>query len=498
MMAIQLDDPFLFAMYSVEAFLDFELLVFFLLRWKPQKTRHVAILGLAYLCFGIARILLMYWDYNSIGQVNETARLYITAAFFAFLAMSVFLHAAESLIKKTRHWFTIGFLGLSITILFFPNDLYNTVQMIYYIFAPVLILFVVIFLFYLMSMTTGAVRKKFFVVFIGLVLYGTGYALSARIFNIPEAISEATVLTGLVFTALGFIEIPMLEEIHWHDYLLHVFTFHIDSSACIHDERLVKTNQDEMVSADLFSSGVTGVIGIIKEMIQSEKKLKVLDHEDKKILLEYGKYVTVALVTRKDLDILHGKLRAYISRVETELGPLFEKWRGEVTRFVDPMKAITNDIFKTIIDKNWWRIDPKNVARQLRAFIILFAPASIIKRFSARRYQAKDPEFTPEARASVDVPRPADDVITPENDPWPAPERAKRLADQKGQDLIDTQAKPPSSPSQLNRIAKPATRGERVKRPESGSEVAAPSTLDDSGQNGDTKPNKLPSGKKLK
>jgi hypothetical protein len=421
-MAITLDDPFLFAMYSVEAFLDLELLVFFLLRWRPQKTRHVAVLGLAYLCFGIARILLMFWDYTEPKHDVANAGFYITAAFFAFMAMAVFMHAAEILIKKTRHAFTVGFLGLSCAILFFPLGMYETVQMIYYIFAPVLIMFVIGFLFYLMSMTTGSVRKKFFVVFIGLALYGTGYALSARIFNVSKIVSESIVLAGLACTALGFIEIPMLEEIHWNDYLLHVFAFHIDSSACIHDETLAKVGLEENVSADLFSSGVTGVIGIIKEMIQSEKKLKVLDHEDKKILLEYGKHVTVALITRKDLDILHEKLRTYIRRVETELRQPLENWRGEVGRFAAPMKTITTDVLKTVIDRNWWRVDPRSVARQVVAFMNGLFPKNRFGHHPEKKmktYSKTGVQPTPK-KGSSSVPS--------ESDPWLAPDSDKKRA----------------------------------------------------------------------
>ncbi|NMC07817.1 MAG: hypothetical protein GYA24_21565 [Candidatus Lokiarchaeota archaeon] len=426
-MAIILTDPFLFGMYSVEVFLDFELLVFFLLRWKPRKTRHVAVLGLAYLCLGIARLLLMFWDYQEPVHSVSTARYYIAAAFFAFLAMAVFLHAAEALIVKTRHVATACFLGLAATLMFFPNEMYTTVQVIYYIFAPISILFVISFLFYLMSMTSGHVRKKFFVVFVGLTCYGTGYALSADLFNLPKGLSSSVVLVGLAMTALGFIEIPQLEEIHWHDYLLHVFTFHINTSACIYDESLGKKDTtDQGIAADLFSSGVTGIIGIIKEMIRSDKRLKVLDHEDKKILLEYGNHVTVALITRKDLDILHEKLRVYIHRVETDLQQPLERWRGEVSRFGPKMQAITADIFKTIIDKNLWKVDPRSIARQVKDFFKGFIPEDIIRPQGTKEGRKARATRDPDASITAgDATRPAfaraPAEVEPELDPWPAP-----------------------------------------------------------------------------
>lgn len=415
-------------MYCIEAFIDFELFVFFILKWKPQKTRHISILGLAYLCFGITRILLIFWDFESNGfgevHLDENAVYYTSAAFFAFLAMTVFMYAAESLLRKTHYIFTIAFFVVSFIVLFFDIQ---TLRSLYYIFVSGLMLFVIFFLFRLMAMVTGTVRKKFFTLFIGFVLYGLGYALSAELVKdaIPRPIAVGIVIIGLACIALACVRIPMFEEIHWRDYLLHVFVFHIDSSACIHDEMLLKIGKEvDGVSADLFSSGVTGVIGIIKEMIQSEKKLKVLDHEDKKILLEYGKHVTVALITSKDLDILHEKLRTYILRVETELRKPLENWRGEVSRFAPQMKTITTDILKTDIDKNWWRVDPRSVYRQVVGFLKKLYPKDLIDHLLRRKRGQTDSSnvVAEEVHPSSDLrPNANPTPVPPEEDPWPAP-----------------------------------------------------------------------------
>nr|MDO8085871.1 hypothetical protein [Candidatus Sigynarchaeum springense] len=471
-MALSVNDSllFLFAMYCIEAFINFELFVFFILKWKPQKTRHISILGLAYLCFGITRILLIFWDFDS----PKNGSYYISAAFFAFLAMAVFMYAAENLLRKTHYVFTIAFLGVACVVLFLGIDV---LRQLYYIFASALILFVIAFLFRLMAMVTGTVRKRFFTLFIGFVLYGLGYALSSELAkNLGiKPIAVGIVIVGLAFIALACVRIPMLEEVHWRDYLLHVFAFYIDTSACIHDETLLKTGKEVAgVSADLFSSGVTGVIGIIKEMINSEKKLKVLDHEDKKILLEYGKYITVALITLKDLDMLHEKLQAYILRVETELRQPLEKWRGEVGRFAAPMQAITTDIFKTTIDKNWWRVSPRSVARQVAGFVKGLLPKGLFKRAGNSKGQVGSP-----ADASAKVQEPVQPVpkvnpehVEPDNDPWPAPNPANKqtpataITDEKTSSSNHAQEKKAAmQPEAPVEQAKPA---KAVKRPATG------------------------------
>lgn len=363
---MNIDNPLLFALNSIEIFLDFELALFLLVRGRPRATRHIAILGLAYVFFGITRILLVFWDFEDYPHTTES--YYIVGAFFAFLAMSVFMYASEVLIAKTKHALTIGFLALAVTCLFLP---FQIVRLVYYIFAPLLICFTIFFLFLLMSLTSGSVRKSFFVVFVGLCLYGLGYAFSAELLNsiFPTKIFPSMlILAGLAFTGMGFINIPSFQEIHWDDSLLHVFVFHIETSVCIYDQSLIKVGKDAEISADLFSSGVSGIINIIKEMVQSEKKLKVLDHEDKKIILEYGKYITVALVTVRDLKILHERLPQYISRIEGQFGAKFEHWDGEITQFLAELKTISNDMLVTKFDGDWWKIDPRNIVKEIKKF----------------------------------------------------------------------------------------------------------------------------------
>ena len=359
-------NPLLFALCSIEVFLDFELSVFLLERGRPKATRHIAVLGLAYIFFGITRILLIFWDFEDMPHTTES--YYIVGAFFAFLAMSVFMFAAEVLIAKTKHVFTIFFLGLAVLCLWLP---FQAVRIVYYTFAPLLICFTIMFLCLLMAMTSGSIRKKFFVVFIGLCLYGAGYAFSAEFLKQIFAFKifpSGLILAGLTLTGLGFINIPSFEEVHWEESLLHIFVFHINTSACIYDEALMKAGKDAEVSADLFSSGVTGIIGIIKEMVQSEKKLKVLDHEDKKIILEYGEYITVALVTIRDLKILHEKLPHYISLIEEQFRERFEHWSGEITQFSAEIKAFTKNVLKTTYDPNWWKIDIKGILNDIWHF----------------------------------------------------------------------------------------------------------------------------------
>ncbi len=360
---VEITNPLLYSFYSIEAFLNLEIFIFFAIKWKKEKTeRHISVIGLAYLLLAIARGFLILWDFF---DAQATSIYYIFAAFFAFLAMTVFLFAAESYIAITRKVFTIAFMGLSGVILFLPVVL---VRSFYYIFSPVMIVITIIFSCVLMANTMGTIRKKFFIVFLGLVFYGAGYALGAEmiknmfvapfrdVFCIFQTI---IVLIGLSLTGAGYFGLPSLSEIHWQEYMLHVFVFHIETSVSIFDRCLLKKNlAPQKVKADLFSSGVSGVIGIVREMIQSEKRLKVLDHDDKKILLEYGDHVIVALVALKDLKIFREKLYSFIGKIESMFKDDFIRWTSEITKFEPGMVSFTESEFMNSYDPGWWRVMP--------------------------------------------------------------------------------------------------------------------------------------------
>ncbi|MHA1681786.1 MAG: hypothetical protein ACTSUE_12320 [Promethearchaeota archaeon] len=381
---VEISNPMLYGLYFIEIFINFELFAFFVMKWlQEKKERHISVLGLSYLFLGIARIFLIPWDFAGADDYY-----YNLSSSFAFLAMMVFMYASETLLQISKYpIFVFLYLGLAISGAIFD---YENVRILYYIFSPIMIVLLIGFLCILMSKTFGKVRKRFFLIFLGFIIYGSGYGLGAQF--IKDAFSgpaldfysvfvTSTVLFGLALTGLGFIGLPSLSEIHWADYLVHLYVFHIDTAACIYDENLLNAEKlkvkrqlevdgggEEDIPADLFSSGVVGVMGLIKEMVRSEKRLKVLDHEDKKILLEYGKKVSVALLTFRDLQIYHEKLNNYIKKIEEEFEKPLEKWDGEISRFKEGLFRLTKGSFRDQIDPNWWKVDFKRVKNKIKVY----------------------------------------------------------------------------------------------------------------------------------
>ncbi|UCG68453.1 MAG: hypothetical protein JSV09_11645, partial [Thermoplasmata archaeon] len=96
--------------------------------------------------------------------------------------------------------------------------------------------------------------------------------------------------------------------------------------------------------ADLISSGLTGVKDIIAEMVHSQQVLKVVDHQDIKILFEYGTYSTIALIAYENLHIFHSKLASLTKQFENLFQDVLSQWKGEIDVF-RPTKRLIEDIF---------------------------------------------------------------------------------------------------------------------------------------------------------
>jgi CTP:phosphocholine cytidylyltransferase-like protein len=83
---------------------------------------------------------------------------------------------------------------------------------------------------------------------------------------------------------------------------------------------------------------------ILKEMTDSKEKLKVIDHEDKKLLFEYGENFFTTLVTRKALKILRTKLADLTAEIEGVFWETIASWNGNLDVFA-PLKTMIRNYF---------------------------------------------------------------------------------------------------------------------------------------------------------
>ena len=77
------------------------------------------------------------------------------------------------------------------------------------------------------------------------------------------------------------------------------------------------------------------MISLIQELTKSEDRIEVFSQKKKKIIVQYGEYITGALISSKDLNILHQKLKDLLYNYEDIFQDYLKHWTGEIGQF-DP------------------------------------------------------------------------------------------------------------------------------------------------------------------
>lgn len=97
-------------------------------------------------------------------------------------------------------------------------------------------------------------------------------------------------------------------------------------------------------AVSMFLSDLVGRISDQDQKVQAlereDGRLRIIDREDVKILLEYGKNIYVAAFSTDDLDAIRERMRALIKVVELRHDKLLENWLGDLSHFREILPMI--------------------------------------------------------------------------------------------------------------------------------------------------------------
>ncbi len=134
--------------------------------------------------------------------------------------------------------------------------------------------------------------------------------------------------------------LPSKEEREWRSCVQNLFLM-FGSINIVHYPFHGKKAIDE----DLFAGGISGMSALIQELTSSDEQIEVFSQKNTKIILKYGKYLTGALISSKDLNILHHKLQGVIDDYEDIFVDYFEDWDGELLKFNPGIRLIKRHFF---------------------------------------------------------------------------------------------------------------------------------------------------------
>ena len=114
-----------------------------------------------------------------------------------------------------------------------------------------------------------------------------------------------------------------LPIINWTDSLLQMYIF-CNSGILLYDYSFMETEKKN--DSVLISGGLVGMMTILKEVVQGERFIKIIDHGDRKIIFETNttNQIIFALITTENLTIFHQKLLTLIEEFEKHYQNLIE------------------------------------------------------------------------------------------------------------------------------------------------------------------------------
>ena len=133
----------------------------------------------------------------------------------------------------------------------------------------------------------------------------------------------------------------------------------------------------EIQDPALISAMIAALTNFVREATGSKKALRTVDQEDKKVLLYHGDYVTVALLSEKDLPIIHKRIKNFTELFEAEYGKHLKGWKGETTIFKGT-EAILSKQFPLDVEEQVVRGVKQKLLEFRQQLDILKDPAHII------------------------------------------------------------------------------------------------------------------------
>ncbi|MHA1265906.1 MAG: tetratricopeptide repeat protein [Candidatus Helarchaeota archaeon] len=118
-------------------------------------------------------------------------------------------------------------------------------------------------------------------------------------------------------------------EINW-DKQIHQLYLFLSTGVCLLDWAFSECLETD---SKLLPKDSTGTAFLIQEQMKRESMKKLIELDDKFIILEYGEYLTGAIIADENLIIVRKKLQAFIEEVETRFKKKIEEFSGDFTAF---------------------------------------------------------------------------------------------------------------------------------------------------------------------
>jgi len=158
------------------------------------------------------------------------------------------------------------------------------------------------------------------------------YSVSIQVEDPAKAIMFIGIIIGVAVASvpLALIARRQFKQRNWKKSLRNLFVLTKDGVSLYEYSFGIEIQDPALISAM-----IAALTNFVREATGSKKALRTVDQEDKKVILYHGDYVTVALLSDKDLPIIHKRIKNFTEAFEEQYGTHLKGWTGEVTMFKD-------------------------------------------------------------------------------------------------------------------------------------------------------------------
>ncbi len=306
--------------------------------------------ALIFFFFALIRLCLNYNEFHLLTFGSENLIFYTLSVVFGYLFFISFIFVTETILKRTHYLQTIFCIVLSsggIIIFNSIDQLRFFTNMTTPIFALIL---VTDYLIILVLKTKSNVRRKMelalLALIIGFIFYALDTSIGQTFFLIPKEIISIIARVGILIAGIiigyAFVSFESFTELDWSKKLNHLFIIGRNGTNLFDFSFIHGENEPD---PDIITASLSGIKELMASIIRSKDFVRVVDHQDIKIIFEYGQYATLALITTENLHIYHLKLANLRHLFEDFFQDILPKWDGKTDVFL-PTKHLVREVFE--------------------------------------------------------------------------------------------------------------------------------------------------------
>jgi hypothetical protein len=167
----------------------------------------------------------------------------------------------------------------------------------------------------------------------------------------PFSMTPYYILLGAV-AGVAIVSVPLitytrrkLQQRNWEKHLHNLFILTKDGRSIYGYSFGIEIQDPSLVSAALVA-----ISSFVTDAVKSKKALRVIDLQDRKVILSHGEHTTTALIADKDFPVIIDRTEAFTQAFEKRYGGKVANWRGDTKAFKG-VDALIQDYFPVSMDE---------------------------------------------------------------------------------------------------------------------------------------------------